>query len=54
MVAVSDSDASRRAVAVAADLANTFDARLTILHVVPLPCRVRAARIELRQDGRRG
>jgi nucleotide-binding universal stress UspA family protein len=36
IAAVSDSDASRRATAVAADLANTFDARLTILHVVAL------------------
>ncbi len=35
IVAVSGSDASRRATAVAADLANTFDARLTILHVLP-------------------
>ncbi|MGN6872928.1 MAG: universal stress protein [Solirubrobacteraceae bacterium] len=35
MVAVSGSDASRRATAVAAELANTFDARLAILHVVP-------------------
>jgi nucleotide-binding universal stress UspA family protein len=35
LVAVSGSDASRRAAAVAADLANTFDARLAILHVVP-------------------
>jgi nucleotide-binding universal stress UspA family protein len=34
-VAVSGSDASGRATAVAAQLASTFDARLAILHVVP-------------------
>lgn len=44
MAAVSGSDASRRATAVAADLANTFDARLTILHVVP-PLRYRVGRL---------
>jgi nucleotide-binding universal stress UspA family protein len=44
LVAVSGSDASRRAAAVAADLANTFDARLTILHVVP-PLRYRFGRL---------
>ena len=44
MVAVSGSDASRRATAVAADLANTFDAQLTILHVVP-PLRYRVGRL---------
>lgn len=44
MVAVSDSGASRRATAVAADLAHTFDARLTILHVVP-PLRYRVGRL---------
>ena len=44
MAAVSGSDASRRATEVAADLANTFDARLTILHVVP-PLRYRVGRL---------
>ena len=44
IVAVSGSDASRRATAVAAELANTFDARLTILHVVP-PLRYRVGRL---------
>jgi nucleotide-binding universal stress UspA family protein len=44
MAAVSGSDASRRATAVAADLANTFDARLTLLHVVP-PLRYRVGRL---------
>jgi nucleotide-binding universal stress UspA family protein len=44
IVAASGSDASRRAVAVAADLANTFDARLTILHVLP-PLRYRVGRL---------
>lgn len=44
IVAVSGSDASRRATAVAADLANTFDARLTVLHVVP-PLRYRVGRL---------
>ena len=44
MAAVSGSDASRRATEVAADLANTFDARLTILHVVA-PLRYRVGRL---------
>ena len=44
LVAVSGSDASRRAAAVAADLANTFDARLAILHVVP-PLEYRIGRL---------
>jgi len=44
IAAVSGSKASRRATAVAADLANTFDARLTILHVVP-PLRYRVGRL---------
>jgi len=44
MVAVSASDASRRATAVAAGLADTFNARLTILHVVP-PLRYRVGRL---------
>jgi nucleotide-binding universal stress UspA family protein len=44
MVAVSGSDASRRATAVAAELASTFDARLAILHVVP-PLKYRIGRL---------
>jgi nucleotide-binding universal stress UspA family protein len=44
LVAVSGSVASRRATAIAADLANTFDARLTILHVVP-PLQYRVGRL---------
>ena len=44
VVAVSGSDSSRRATAVAADLASTFDARLTILHVVP-PVQYRIGRL---------
>jgi nucleotide-binding universal stress UspA family protein len=44
IVAVNGSDASRRATAVAADLANTFDAQLTILHVVP-PLKYRVGRL---------
>ena len=44
IVAVSGSVASRRATTVAADLANTFDARLTVLHVVP-PLRYRVGRL---------
>jgi nucleotide-binding universal stress UspA family protein len=44
LVAVSASDASRRATAVAAELAGTFNARLTILHVVP-PLRYRVGRL---------
>ena len=43
-MAVSGSHASCRAVAVAADLANKFDARLTALHVVP-PIRYRIGRL---------
>jgi nucleotide-binding universal stress UspA family protein len=44
IAAVSGSVASRRATAVAADLANTFDARLTILHVIP-PLQYRVGRL---------
>jgi nucleotide-binding universal stress UspA family protein len=44
IAAVSGSGASRRAAAVAADLADTFDARLTMLHVVP-PLRYRVGRL---------
>lgn len=44
MVAVSAGDASRRATVVAADLADTFNAQLTILHVVP-PLRYRVGRL---------
>jgi nucleotide-binding universal stress UspA family protein len=35
LLAASGSEASRRATVVAADLASTFDAQLTIVHVVP-------------------
>ncbi len=44
LLAASDSEASRHATAVAADLASTFDARLTILHVVP-PLEYRVGRL---------
>jgi len=44
LLAVSGSDASRRATEVAAALSNTFDARLTILHVLP-PLRYRIGRL---------
>jgi nucleotide-binding universal stress UspA family protein len=43
-VAVSDSPASRRACETAAELASTFDVRLTMLHVVP-PLRYRVGRL---------
>jgi universal stress protein A len=44
LLAASGSEASRHATAVAADLASTFDARLTILHVVP-PLEYRVGRL---------
>lgn len=44
LVAVSGSAASRRATVVAADLANTFDAQLVILHVTP-PVEYRVGRL---------
>jgi universal stress protein A len=44
LLAASGSVASRQATAVAADLASTFDAKLTILHVVP-PVEYRVGRL---------
>lgn len=44
LLAASGSEASRRATVVAADLASTFDAQLTILHVTP-PLEYRVGRL---------